>query len=243
MNFNGKRIMVTGAGKGIGRATVRKLVSLGAEVVAVSRTQADLDVLKSESPDKVVTICVDLADWDATRAALKVAAPGCHGLVNNAAIARLEPFMSVSQSNFDDSFAVNVRTVVNVSQLVTEDMISRKHGGSIVNISSQASKAALADHAVYCATKGALDMLSRVMALELGKHQIRVNCVNPTVVMTDMGRLGWSDPAKAAPMLQRIPLGRFAEEQDVVDTILFMLSDSSAMITGTALPVDGGFLA
>uniref|UniRef100_A0A8B9HIF1 Dicarbonyl/L-xylulose reductase n=1 Tax=Astyanax mexicanus TaxID=7994 RepID=A0A8B9HIF1_ASTMX len=93
------------------------------------------------------------------------------------------------------------------------------------------------------ATKGALDLLTRVMALELGPHQIRVNSVNPTVVMTDMGKIGWSDPVKAKTMTSRIPLGKFAEVEDVVNSILFLLSDKSAMTNGVTLPIDGGFLA
>ncbi|XP_004695863.2 PREDICTED: L-xylulose reductase-like, partial [Condylura cristata] len=92
-------------------------------------------------------------------------------------------------------------------------------------------------------SKGALDMLTKVMALELGPHKIRVNAVNPTVVMTPMGRANWSHPQKAKSMLDRIPLGRFAEMENVVDTILFLLSDRSCMTTGSAVPVDGGFLA
>lgn len=86
-------------------------------------------------------------------------------------------------------------------------------------------------------------MLSQVMALELGPHNIRVNSVNPTVVMTDMGRLGWSDPEKAKDMLSKIPLGRFAEVEEVVDAVLFLLSDKASMCNGVYLPVDGGFLA
>eukprot|EP01137_Pigoraptor_chileana_P019742 Opistho-2@81189 len=122
-------------------------------------------------------------------------------------------------------------------------MVESRKGGSIVNISSQASQRPLVNHTAYCASKGALDQLTRVMALELGPHNIRVNCVNPTVVMTDMGRLGWSDPAKAGPMLSRIPLNRFAEVSDVVNATLFLLSDRSGMVHGCMLPVDGGFLA
>ncbi|MBN3280165.1 DER reductase, partial [Polyodon spathula] len=130
-----------------------------------------------------------------------------------------------------------------LEQIVARGMRSRGSGGSIVNVSSQASQCALQDHAVYCATKGALDMLTKVMALELGPHKIRVNSVNPTVVMTAMGRISWSDPMKAGPMMSRIPLGKFAEVEDVVNAILFLLSEQSAMITGATLPVDGGFLA
>eukprot|EP00050_Salpingoeca_kvevrii_P017275 m.63603 g.63603 ORF g.63603 m.63603 type:complete len:118 (+) comp7466_c0_seq4:704-1057(+) len=98
----------------------------------------------------------------------------------------------------------------------------------------------------FCATgasKGAMDNLTRVMAVELGPHKIRCNCVNPTVVLTDMGRLGWSDPVKAGPMLSKIPLGRFSEVDEVVHAIAFLLSDQASMINGVMLPVDGGFLS
>nr|KAF6295447.1 dicarbonyl and L-xylulose reductase [Myotis myotis] len=128
-------------------------------------------------------------------------------------------------------------------QIVARGLIARGARGAIVNVSSQASQRALTNHSVYCATKGAMDMLTKVMALELGPHKIRVNTVNPTVVMTPMGKANWSDPLKAKAMLDRIPLGRFAEVQNVVDVILFLLSDQSSMTTGSAVPVDGGFLA
>ncbi|KAG9473585.1 hypothetical protein GDO78_004075, partial [Eleutherodactylus coqui] len=189
----------------------------------------------------VETVCVDLGDWSATEAALSNMGP-VDLLVNNAGVALLQPFLDVTQEAFDRSFDVNVRAAVLVSQIVARQMMRRGVGGAIVNVSSQASQVALQDHAVYCSTKGALDTLTKVMALELGPKKIRVNCVNPTVVMTDMGRANWSDAQKAAPMLNRIPLGRFAEVDEVVHSILFLLSDKSAMITGSCLPVDGGFL-
>ncbi|XP_019412063.1 PREDICTED: L-xylulose reductase [Crocodylus porosus] len=144
---------------------------------------------------------------------------------------------------FCRSFDVNLRAVLQVSQIVARQLIARGAPGAIVNVSSQASHRALQGHAVYCSTKSALDMLTKMMALELGPHKIRVNAVNPTVVMTDMGRVNWSEPQKAGAMLSRIPLGRFAEVDDVVNSILFLLSDQSAMTTGALLPVDGGFLA
>jgi L-xylulose reductase len=121
----------------------------------------------------------------------------------------------------------------------------------------KASQAALADHVVYGMTKASLDMLTKIMALELGPLGIRTNAVNPTVVMTAMAKVGWSDPAKAGPMLAKIPLGRFAEVEDVVGPVLYLLSgnsfkiiplsnlilDLSAMVTGVTHPIDGGFLA
>lgn len=122
-------------------------------------------------------------------------------------------------------------------------MLERKVAGAIVNVSSQGSQVGLDEHAAYCMSKGALDQLTRTMALELGRQGIRVNAVNPTVVLTAMGRKAWSDPVKAAPMLARIPLGRFAEEVDVVNVIIFLLSQRAGMINGACVPVEGGFWA
>nr|CAI5860564.1 unnamed protein product [Callosobruchus analis] len=100
--------------------------------------------------------------------------------------------------------------MINVTQIVVQDLVARKAPGSIVNVSSQASLVGLNNHTVYCATKGAVDSFTRAAALEYGPKNIRVNAVNPTVIMTDMGRLGWSDPKVANPMLEKIPLRRYA---------------------------------
>ncbi|XP_078427115.1 L-xylulose reductase-like isoform X2 [Cetorhinus maximus] len=227
-------------GMGIGRATAKALLACGAEVIALTRTQSDLDSLVQECP-KMLTVCVDINDWEATENALKDVGR-IDLLVNNAAVAILQPFLSVTEDAFDKVFGVNVKALLHVSQIIARGM-KCGGGGSIVNISSQASQSAVRDHAVYGASKGAVDMLTKVMALELGPHQIRVNAVNPTVVMTAMGRIGWSDPTKAAGMLSRIPLQRFAEIDEVVNAIIFLLSDKSSMINGVTLPVDGGFLS
>ncbi|XP_023331818.1 L-xylulose reductase isoform X1 [Eurytemora carolleeae] len=240
-DFNGRRVLVTGAGAGIGRGICKALYESGAEVYGVSRTQENLNSLKVECPD-LVTVCVDLSDWDATRAALSLL-PTMHGVVNNAAIAINGSCLTAKPEDFDKMYTGNVKQVLNVSQIFALKMIQDKIRGAIVNISSQASQAALKDHVLYCGTKGALDIMSKVMGLELGEHGIRVNCVNPTVVLTSMGKLAWSDPAKAGPMLDKIPLGRFAEIDDVVSGVLFLLSDQAALINAVTLPIDGGFLA
>jgi len=187
-------------------------------------------------------LCVDVSNWDETKAGIQSVLP-VDGLVNNAAIAEVVPFFDVTPDSFDRQFSVNVKSILNVSQVVAQNMKERGVGGSIVHVSSQASKAGLAGHVVYAGTKGALDSMCYVMALELGPFQIRVNCVNPTVVLTDMGRENWSDPAKGGTMLSRIPLHRFAEVEDVVHAIIFLLSDKASMINGTTLPIDGGFLS
>ncbi|CAH1389115.1 unnamed protein product [Nezara viridula] len=241
ISFHNKRILVTGAGQGIGRCLAKKLAECHAEVVAISRTAKYLDTLKEEVP-QITTIAVDVTDTENATKLIKEHGP-YHGLVNNAAIAELQPFFEVTPDSFDRLFNVNVKAPILISQVVAKTMIDNNIEGSIVNLSSQASLIALRDHTVYCGTKGALDIISKVMALELGNHQIRVNCVNPTVVLTDMGKLGWSDPKKAEPMLNRIPLHRFAEVDDVVNAIIFLLSDSSKMINGVVLPIDGGATA
>lgn len=239
--FTGKRALVTGAGAGIGRALSIKLAEMGAEVFALSKTAANLDSLKAECPS-VTTMCVDLSDWTAAREAVQKVTP-IHLLVNNAAVAELDPFLKATPECFDKLFNVNVKAMMNVSQVVAGDLIARQQHGAIVNLSSQAGQRALSDHTIYCATKGAVDAMTKVMALELAPKGVRVNAVSPTVVMTDMGRIGWSDPAKAGPLLARIPQGRFAEVSDVVNAVVYLLSDDSDMVNGHLLPVDGGFLA
>lgn len=240
-DLKGKRVCVTGAGRGIGKALALRLAQLGAEVVAVSKSDENLKQLVAEN-SSITPVCVDLMDWNATKTAIKQHLP-IQYLVNNAAMAILDPFLEAKPEDFDTLFNINVRSIICVSQEISRDLIARKLPGSIVNVSSQASEAALRDHSIYCSTKAAVDGLTRVMALELGPYQIRVNTVQPTVVLTDMGRIGWSEEKKAAGMLSKIPLNRFAEVEEVVEPIIFLLSNKSQMINGVGIPIDGGFLA
>lgn len=243
VRLDGKRALVTGAGKGIGREIAMLLARCGAEVIALSRTQSDLDTLAGEIACKTIT--ADLADAAAaTNAAEAALRDGpIHCLVNNAGISIPQPLLETTVAAFDQTMAVNVRAALLVTQVIARDMIARGRGGAIVNLSSQASMAALRDHAAYCASKGALDLLTKVMALELGPHQIRVNAVNPTVTLTPMGEMAWGDPKKSGPMLAKIPLGRFAKPVDVARTVAYLLSDAADMVHGVTLPIDGGFLA
>jgi NAD(P)-dependent dehydrogenase (short-subunit alcohol dehydrogenase family) len=118
----------------------------------------------------------------------------------------------------------------------------QRGGGSIVNVSSQASLVALPGHISYGSSKAALDNITRVAALELGRHNIRVNSVNPTVVMTEMSSSYWGRPEVGPPYLEQMPLGRWATEDEIAAPISFLLSDDASMITGVALPVDGGYV-
>ncbi|KAG7302696.1 hypothetical protein JYU34_012647 [Plutella xylostella] len=241
ISFKSKRILVTGAGKGIGRGIAIELWRAGANIVALSKTRSHLESLQQEYPS-IDIVDVDIADWEKTRRVVESLGT-FDALVNNAAIAICEPFLNASVSSYDKTFDINVKAVLNISQVVARNMIDNKVQGAIVNISSQASKAALKDHAIYSASKAALDGLTRAMALELGPHGIRVNAVNPTVIMTEMAKVGWSEPARANEMKAKIPLGRFGEVSEVVNAVVFLLSERSSMITGVELPIDGGFLA
>nr|CAB3236569.1 L-xylulose reductase-like [Phallusia mammillata] len=241
IRFDGKRALVTGAGKGIGRDVVKKLVECGAETIALSRTQSDLDSLKQECPSIIPVLC-DLADSESISTALKDCGP-IDLLVNNAAIAICESFFDANTADFDKTFDINVKATIVVSQIVAKGMIERKAGGSIVNVSSQASLRGLKNHLIYAASKAAVDSVTRTMSLELGPHNIRTNAVNPTVTNTAMAKVGWSDPVKVKAMTSLIPLGRFAEVSEVVSVILFLLSDFSSMVSGSCVPIDGGCVA
>ncbi len=239
MRFDGRSVLVTGAGKGIGRATARLLAARGAAIVALGRASADLDSLGAELGCR--TVAVDLADAAAARAAARDAMP-VDLLVNCAGTTELHGVLDVPVEVFDAVMAVNCRAALVVAQEYAKSVIARGARGAIVNVSSIAASRGLADHASYCASKGALDALTRVMAVELGPRGIRVNGVHPTVTLTPMAEKAWSDPAKSGPLLARIPLGRFVQPEEVGSAIAYLLSDDAAMVNGIDLPVDGGLL-
>ena len=232
---------MTGAGAGIGRAVAKALVNAGATTYALGRTLTSLQSLQEEVPE-IEIIHVDLQDWDETRHKVE-ALEYIDLLVNNAAVYFPAPFLETTRDNFQDTMDVNVKSVVNVSQIIGKGMVKRGKGGSIVNISSQVSLAAMAGFASYCTSKAALDSLSRVMAVELGPWQVRVNSVNPTVVLTEKMKNIMLNSKYADRILDRIPQGKFAHVKDVVYPVLYLLSDKADMISGITLPVDGGFLA
>lgn len=236
-DFSAQRILVTGASSGIGWEVTQQLLNSGAEVYAMGRDPAALQKLAAQGCH---VLRVDMADHRLL-APLLAGLPVMHALVNCAGISILEAASEVSAAAFDQVMAVNVRAAAMVAACVAKKMMADGVAGSIVNVSSQASLVALDDHLSYCASKGAMDAMTRVQCGEWGRHGIRVNSVNPTVTLTPMAQMAWSEPSKRDPALAAIPLGRFAETREVAAPILFLLSSAASMISGVSLPVDGGY--
>ncbi|RTD91176.1 SDR family oxidoreductase [Variovorax atrisoli] len=237
-DFSGRRALVTGASSGIGRAVAVRLAQAGAQVTAIGRNAAALAALHTEAG--CTPLVLDVADAPALERAL-APLPAFDLVVNCAGIALLEPAAEMQADSFDAVMAVNARAAALVASRCGRAMIAAGVRGSIVNVSSQAALVALDAHLCYCASKAAMDAVTRSLCLEFGPHGIRVNSVNPTVTLTPMAEQAWSDPAKSAAALKNIPLGRFAQVEEVVAPILFLLGDGASMVSGVALPVDGGY--
>lgn len=240
MQFSGKSVIVTGAGKGIGRATAIMMAARGAKVVAISRTKADLDSLTEQSGCR--GIAADLSDAAAARDAMAQAGT-CDFLVNCAGTNVLESLLDMTDAGYDTVMGINLRSALICAQEFARARIAAGGGGAIVNVTSIAGHRGFQDHLCYAASKSGLEGATRVMARELGPHGIRAVALAPTVTMTELAAEAWSDPAKSAPMMARHPLGRFAQAEDVARSIALLLSDDAAMVTGAVLPLDGGFLA
>jgi L-xylulose reductase len=237
-DFNQRPVLVTGATGGIGSETVRQLVAAGADVIANGRSEQALTALAKETG--VRTLPFDLASEDSVRNALD--GLDVYGVVNCSGFGgEIATPMDTDIAVFDKVIAINTRGALLVTKYTSRSMIRLGRGGSIVNVSSQASLVALPGHIAYGASKAALDSITRVSALELGKYNIRVNGVNPTVVMTPMSAWYWGRDDIGGPFLEQMPLGRWATEPEIAAPIVFLLSDAASMITGVCLPIDGGY--
>jgi L-xylulose reductase len=238
IDLNQRTVLVTGATGGIGAETVRQLIAAGADVIASGRSTDDLTVLSNETG--VRTLPFDLKSEESVSDALE--GLDLYGVVNCAGFGgEIATPMDTDLAVFDEVIAINTRGALLVTKYASRSMIRLGQGGSIVNVSSQASLVALSGHISYGASKAALDSITRVSALELGKYNIRVNAVNPTVVMTPMSAWYWGREDIAGPFLEQMPLGRWATEAEIAAPIVFLLSDAASMITGVTLPIDGGY--
>ena len=238
--FGGRTAIITGAGKGIGRATATLLAARGVQVVAMARTVSDLDSLAAETGARA--ILADLADSSAAREAMREAGPSDF-LVNCAGTNVLESVLEMTEDGYEAVLGINLRAPLICAQEFARMRIAAGGGGAIVNVTSIAGHRGFQDHMCYAASKAGLEGATRVMVRELGPHGIRVNAVAPTITLTELAAAAWSDPAKSGPMMARHPVGRFAQVEDVAAAIAMLLSDDGAMVTGAVLPVDGGFLS
>lgn len=247
-SLKGKTALVTGGSKGIGAVAAVVLAEAGADVAITGRDRAGLDAVCAQIEAQgrrgvVIEANLESAE-DARRAGeAALAAFGTVDiLVNNAGIARIAPLLELSLADWDATLDTNLRAPFIVAQTLAPKMIEQR-AGKIINVSSQAGSVALDGHGAYSSSKGGLNMLTRSMAAEWGPFNIQTNAISPTVILTPMGEMVWGAPEKGAPMLAKIPLGRFGKPIEVADLILFLASPASDLICGENILIDGGYTA
>ena len=243
--LDGKRALVSGAGRGIGLAAAAALADAGAEVVLAARSRDEIEAAATairEAGGKAGAMVLDVSDLDAVAAA--IAASGAFDiLVNNAGMNRPQSFLDVSIANFDAIMSLNVRSAFFMAQAVARGMVAAGRGGSIINMSSQMGHVGAAKRSVYCASKWAMEGMTKAMAVELGPHRVRVNTLCPTFIETPMTQPFFADPAFKAAVVDKIKLGRVGQVEDLTGAIVFLASDAAALMTGSALVIDGGWTA
>lgn len=240
LSLQGKVAMVTGAGKGIGRACAETLSAAGAHVIAIARTQADLDELATAVAGSIDTWCCDAAGDDLLWRV--EALERLDVLVNNAGTNRPQSFLEADLEALDALLDLNLRAAFRVAQAAARVM-ARHQQGSIIHMSSQMGHVGAVNRSVYCMTKHGIEGLTKATAVELAPLGIRVNSVAPTFIETPMTRPMLKDPAFASEVLAKIPLGKLGTMQDVANAVLFLSSAASGMITGDSIKVDGGWTA
>lgn len=238
--LEGAQALVTGGGRGLGRACAIALAEAGAQVIAVSRTALDLETLAREHP-RITAWTEDVTSDEFYARIERLSA--LEVLVNSAGTNRVLPVTDVDPETLDRMLALNVRAVYRTSQAATRVMLRRENGGSIINISSQMGHVGAPRRTVYCMTKHAVEGLTKALAVELAPHRIRVNSVAPTFIETDLTRPMLEDPAFRRQVLESIPLGIMGQPEDVARAVLFLASRDARLITGTSLRVDGGWTA
>lgn len=245
LRLDGRVALVTGASRGIGRGVALGLAGQGAEVVLLGRSRADLEAVAAEiegGGGRASPLPCDLAEpADLERALFGLERVDV--LVNNAGANIPEPFSEVSLEHYERLFNLNVRAAFLCAQHAARRMMARGEGGAIVNVTSQMGHVGAANRSVYCATKHALEGLTKALAVELAPHRIRVNSVAPTFVETPFTEPMFADPAFRGSVLSKIPLGRVGRVEDVVGAAVFLASPAASLITGASLLVDGGWTA
>ena len=243
--LDGKRALVSGAGRGIGLAAASALADAGAHVTLLSRTAKEIEeaaaAIRARGP-QADTLALDVTDLAAMQKAIAAATP-FNILVNNAGTNRPKPLMDVTIEDYDVIMGLNVRAAYFVAQAVARRLIEAKQNGSIVNISSQMGHVGAAKRTVYCASKHAMEGFTKAMAIELALHDIRVNSLGPTFIETPLTKPFFQNEAFRKEVLSKIKLGRIGQMDELTGAIVFLASDASALMTGTSLIVDGGWTA
>ena len=243
--LDGKRALVTGAGRGIGVAAAFALAEAGAHVTLMARTQSEVEVAAAAiraRGQQAEALVLDVTDLEAMQRA--IAAAGPFGiLLNNAGTNRPKPLVEVTIEDFDAIMALNVRAAYFVAQAVARRLIESKQAGSIINVSSQMGHVGAARRTVYCASKHAMEGFTKAMAIELAPHKIRVNTLGPTFLDTPLTRPFFENKAFRDEVVAKIKFGRLGTVEEMLGAIVFLASDASSLMTGSALLLDGGWTA
>jgi len=246
-SLSGRTALVTGASRGIGAEICRVFADAGADIVAVARDRGELESVASEVHELgrrcLVRPC-DLTDPEAIEqlCTAVLAETEVDILVNNAGVALVAPALEATLADWDTTMAINVRAPFQLAQRLAPGMIERRWG-KIVNVSSQAGVIGIEEHTAYSASKAAMNAMTRGLMSEWARHNIQINSICPTVILTDMGRQVWGAKEKSEPMLAKTPSARFGEQVEVADMALYLASDASALVNGETLLLDGGFSA
>jgi len=245
----GKTALVTGAGKGIGKASAIALAEAGADLIILSRTKSDLEKVKKQIiklKRKCTIYDCDISNFEDLKLVFNKISK-IDILVNNAGTNRPEYFTKIDKEDMDYVVDLNLKAAFHVAQMASKLMIKAKNrksiGGSIINISSQLGKVGAPKRSIYNMTKFGIEGLTRGMALDLAKDNIRVNTVCPTFVETPMVKKFFKDKKFKTQMINNIPLGKLATESDIATAVVYLASNASSMITGSSLMIDGGWTA